>query len=176
MGTLWSLEPVGETRFPSSSGDHVLVASDADFLWFVDQALTAMTAILRQLGDELANTRPELDGANTPYAVLTHCLGVMEYWGGAVVAGRPIERDRPAEFRAEGRVCDLAVRVTDARHRLEGDIAVMEPSAPPRHAGDPEDSDLPYAKTQGGVLLHILEELYQHLGQMEISRHVLLAR
>jgi hypothetical protein len=33
--------------------------------------------------------------------------------------------------------------------------------------------DLPYA-TKGGVLVHILEELYQHLGQMELTRDVLL--
>src|SRR5205807_5775164 len=70
----------------------VLVVSDADFLWFVDQALDAMVRIVRELGDD-ANRRPELPGANSPYAILYHSLGVMEYWGGAMVAGRTIERD-----------------------------------------------------------------------------------
>jgi hypothetical protein len=153
----------------------VLIVSDADFLWFVDQALDAMVAILGDLGDDLANTRPELEGANSPFAILTHCLGVMEYWGGHMVAGRPITRDRAAEFRAEGRGDELAGRVTAARRRLEDDMDGMDGTAPTRHVADPEDADLPYGKTQGGVLLHIVEELYQHLGQMEISRDILLA-
>ncbi len=147
-----------------------------DYLWFVDQALDEMVRIVRELGDETASTRPQLPGANSPYAILTHCLGVMEFWGGYMVANRPIERDRDAEFRAAGRVDDLVERTAAARDRLEADIAAGDPSAPPRH--DPvyrEDADTPIGKTQGGVLMHILRELTQHLGQMEVSRDVLLA-
>jgi hypothetical protein len=32
---------------------------------------------------------------------------------------------------------------------------------------------VPYARAKGSVLLHILEELFQHLGQMELSRDIL---
>jgi len=70
------------------------VISADDFLWFVDEALNGMVAIVSELGDEGANRRPDLPGANSAYAILFHCLGVMEYWGGQVVAGRTIERDR----------------------------------------------------------------------------------
>jgi hypothetical protein len=80
----------------------VLSVSNDDYLWFVDLALDAMLAILDQLGDVDANRRPVLVGANSPYAIVTHCLGVMEFWGGHAVAGRRIERDRDAEFRAPG--------------------------------------------------------------------------
>ena len=76
----------------------MISVSTSDFLWFVDHALDEMVGILRGLGDDLANRRPDLDGANSPYAILTHCLGVMEYWGGWMIAGREIERDRDAEF------------------------------------------------------------------------------
>ncbi len=75
-----------------------------DFLWFVDEALDGMVGIVVELGDDLANRRPDLPGANSPYAILFHCLGVMEWWGGVAVAGRPVERDRDAEFRATGPV------------------------------------------------------------------------
>jgi hypothetical protein len=34
---------------------------------------------------------------------------------------------------------------------------------------------VPYARAKGAVLLHILEELFQHLGQMEITRDALMA-
>jgi len=100
----------------------------------------------------------------------------MEFWGGFMVAGREIVRDREAEFRAEGRVVDLVAGVTGARRQLEEDIAGREPLSPPRHDCDPGDEDLPCSKTQGAVLLHILEELLRHLGQMEISRDVLVGR
>jgi uncharacterized damage-inducible protein DinB len=134
-----------------------------------------MAAILRQLGDDTANRRPDLEGANSPYAILNHCLGVMEYWGGYMVAGRAIERDRDAEFRAKGPVAELLLRTADARRQLEADLSVAEPMAAPRSAPNPRDADLPFGKTQGAVLLHIFEELTQHLGQMQLTRDVLLS-
>jgi hypothetical protein len=146
-----------------------------DFLYFVDEALEGMVTVVTELGDELANRRLDLPGANSPYAVLYHCLGVMEYWGGAMVAGRNIERDRDAEFRATGDVSDLVRRTRQARRQLDADLADLEPLAPPQGTPQPEDADLPLARTQGGVLMHVYEELAQHRGQMEVTRDVLRA-
>lgn len=146
-----------------------------DYLYFVDEALEGMVAIVTELGDELANRRLDVPGANSPYAVLYHCLGVMEYWGGALVAGRSIERDRDAEFRSVGRADELVGRTRDARRQLDADIADLQPFAPARGTPEPEDVDLPLARTQGGALVHIYEELAQHRGQMEVTRDVLRA-
>jgi hypothetical protein len=146
-----------------------------DFLSFVDEALEGMVAVVTDLGDELANRRLDLAGANSPYAILYHCLGVMEYWGGAMVAGRTIERDRDAEFRASGPVNELVRRTRQARRQLDADIADLEPPAPPRGTPEPEDANLPLGRTQGGVLMHVYEELAQHRGQMEVTRDVLRA-
>jgi hypothetical protein len=143
------------------------------WLWYVDEALDQMTAIVVGLGDDLASTRPDLPGANSPYAILTHCCGVLEGWGGEAVAGRRIERDRAAEFVATGPVADLEARVAAARVRLRADLAALDWDAPPRGPVDPQDVDLPLGRSQGGVLLHIYEELAQHLGQMEITRDLL---
>lgn len=151
------------------------VISTEDLLWFVDEALDAMISILETLGDEWANRAPDLDGANSPYAVVTHCLGVLEYWAGYVVAGRSIERDRDAEFVARGDVADLVIRVRRARQQLGRDLDAMDPWAPPRGRPEPEDAELPLARTQGGAAVHVYEELAQHLGQLEITRDVLLA-
>jgi hypothetical protein len=153
------------------------VIETEDFLWFVDEALDGMVAIVEQLGDRLANQRPDLPGANSPYAILTHCLGVMEFWAGHVVAGRTVERDRAGEFAATGAVADLVSRVRRARVRLERDLAEVEPLARPRcplEAGG-EDAGLPIARTQGGALVHVYEELAQHRGQMELTRDLLQA-
>lgn len=144
-----------------------------DYLFFVDEALDGMVAIVGELGDELANLRPDLPGANSPFVILTHCLGVMEYWAGHVVAGRADQRDRDAEFRATGAVADLVERTRRARRQLGADLADADPFAPPRHPPDRRDAELPLARSQGGALLHVYEELAQHRGQMELTRDVL---
>lgn len=148
-----------------------------EFLRFVDEALAAMTAIVEDLGDDLANSRPDVEGANTPYAILTHCLGVLDFWGGHVIAGRPVVRDRDGEFAARGRVADLVARARRARTRLHADLTGIDPTAPPRGAvgpGRPRRRD--FATSQGVAALHLYTELAQHLGQMQVCRDVLRAR
>ncbi|MGH3855902.1 MAG: DUF664 domain-containing protein [Pseudonocardiaceae bacterium] len=144
-----------------------------DYFAFVDDALDGMVNIVSELGDDRANRRPDIPGANSPYVILTHCLGVMEYWGGHIVAGRPITRDRAEEFRAAGPVGALVERAGRARQQLRADTANVDPFAPPRGAPRPEDVELPLGRTQGGALVHIYEELAQHRGHMELTRDLL---
>ncbi len=143
---------------------------------YVDRAVEAMADIVGDLGDDLANTRPGLPGANSPYAILRHCLGVIEFWGGQVVAGRTVDRDRQAEFRASGAVAGLIADAQEAQRRFRADIVTADPKA--RSMGDhlttgPDELEL---TSQGHALLHIMEEVCQHLGQMEITRDLLRQR
>jgi hypothetical protein len=142
-------------------------------LAIIGESLSSMTEILRGLGDELANTRPDLPGANSPYAIVFHCVGVIEHWAGSVIAGLRIPRDRAAEFTATGRVDDLITRVDDVRARLpewvnvalrEGirDRTVIGSTRPEAATATPE-----------WVLIHVVRELAQHLGQLELTRDVL---
>jgi hypothetical protein len=151
--------------------DGTVAAPVEHVMWFVDNALDQMAVILRDLGDGPANQRPALEGANSPFAILTHCLGVMEFWGGFTVAERAIERDRAAEFVATGTVSDLLTRASAARRQLEADLEGLESSATPFG----RQGEVPYDTAKGTVVLHILEELYQHLGQMELTRDLLMA-
>jgi hypothetical protein len=147
-----------------------------DLLLFCDRAVREMGEILLMLGDERANERPDLAGANSPYAILTHCLGVMEYWIGALVVGRPDHRDRDAEFVATGPVAPLVERSREAIARLHDDVAGLDlaasvegaPAKPWMAPGRPF--------TRRAALVHVLEELVQHHGHMEITRDLLLAR
>ncbi len=69
----------------------------------------------------------------------------------------------------------LLRRTEQARRRLHEDLVDFDAWAAPagvqRNAADPN----PYTEAKGAVLLHILEELFQHLGQMEITRDALEA-
>jgi Protein of unknown function (DUF664) len=157
------------------AGPAPVAVSAEDYLWFVDLALSEMAAIVDGLGDDLANRRPPFRGGNSAYVILTHCLGVMEYWGGATVAERPVQRDRTAEFSARGEVAPLLRRTQQARRRLREDIVGIDAQATPVSVRRDPDDPVPYTEAKGAVLLHILEELFQHLGQMEVTRDALVA-
>ncbi|TQS30824.1 DinB family protein [Microbispora sp. KK1-11] len=146
-----------------------------DYLYFACRALDGMAGIVAELGDDLANVRPPFPGANSPHALLTHCLGVVTYWAGALVAGREVVRDRDAEFAAAGPVGPLLERAAAVRDRLALDVRAARPAEPLR--GTPPAAFLGPARelTQGAALLHVYEELAQHHGQMEILRDWILA-
>ena len=143
------------------------------YLRFCDEAVTGMRDIVVELGDDLANRRPGLPGANSPVQILTHCLGVMGHWAGAVNRGRDVPRDRDAEFRAVCRVAELEARVEEARSQFHEDVAAAEVSAVP--AGGRDDLYTRGLGTQGAVLMHVYEELAQHRGHLDLTRDVLRA-
>jgi hypothetical protein len=147
----------------------------SDFLWFVDRTLDRMVEILRELGDDRALERPGPPQTNSPYVIASHCVGVMRWWGGHLVGGRSVVRDRAAEFVATGSVASLIAQIDEARADLARDVAGAEFGAPLRNPASALDATLPLGRSQGGALFHLYEELSQHLGQMEISRDVLLA-
>ena len=149
------------------------MVTDEEYLYFVDRALDGIAAILDDLGDELANVRPDLPGANSPYAIVTHCVGVVDYWVGHLVAGRPVERDRPAEFTAAGAVKELVERVEAVKRGLRADLAQSESAASLRVEPPAEYLATKPDLTQGAALLHVYEELAQHHGQLEITRDII---
>jgi hypothetical protein len=153
----------------------VITLSVDDFLWFVDEALAQAVSAVEALGDDLVDQRPDLPGANAPFAIVTHLLGVMEWWGGHAIAGRPVQRDRDAEFVATGTVAELLERIRAARAQLAIDLRSLDPTAPPRGNLDPADAALPLGRTQAGVALHLYEELAQHLGHLQLTSDLLRA-
>src|SRR5262249_19745928 len=58
-----------------------------EFLPYITGALDGMVQIVEALGDERVNLRPNnMPNTNSPFAILTHCLGLTRYWIGAVLA------------------------------------------------------------------------------------------
>jgi len=140
------------------------------YLKFCDEALVAMRDIVTDLGDDLANRRPDLPGANSPFQVLTHCLGVCAAWASTTNLDRPVPRNRAAEFTATGPVARLAADTDRLREDFASWVRAATPDDPP---AKPDRQD-EYA-TQGEVLLHVYEELAQHRGQLEVTRDLLRA-
>jgi hypothetical protein len=163
-----------------SGGEGPVIVSATDYAWFVDRALEKMAEIVAQLGDELSLRRPPFRDANSPFGILSHCLGVVEFWGGAAVAGRPVGVERTARFDSVGRVSDLVRRTEHARRRLREDLVGLDSAAPLADAASaatarPELPAVPYGELKGAALVHVLEELFEHLGQMEVTRDALVS-
>src|SRR5699024_7039216 len=111
--------------------------------------------LVETLGEEALSRRPDLEGANSVYALITHCCGVMERWGGETIAGREITRDRAAEFTATGTIGQLEELVAAQLRRWREDLAGYQPDEVPRgpverYEGEPE------VITQGFVVLHVI--------------------
>ena len=137
--------------------------SSEEFLQFCDKALDAYAGILRDLGDDLVCVRPDLPGANTAFGLTAHVVGVMGFWARTTNLGV-----------ATGTVDQALALLAFGRSRLHEDVADAadfraRPTKPP-----PDRPDDEYA-TQGAVLLHVYEELAQHVGQLEIIRDALRA-
>lgn len=129
--------------------------------------LDEMIEAVSGLDDETANAVPDLPGANSAYQILTHCLGMARQWTAEHILGEPTGRDRAAEFGVTGDVAELVARARATREQLAADLARMEPGMPvPGRPG----TDSFWSHDVEGILLHVLEELCQHLGHLEITR------
>lgn len=138
----------------------------------VDRALNGMAVTLRGLGDELVNVETGLPGGNTAYQIVRHCCGVLEFWGGQVLADRPITRDRPAEFTSSGTVGELLARVEQQRAAFHSDLNGFDGDSLPRGSLDERSMDPDEVRTQGGILMHVYEELVQHRGHLDLTADI----
>ena len=144
-----------------------------EFLPYINDALDGMVQIVETLGDERINLRPNnMANTNSPFVILTHCVGLTRYFVGAALAGRQVHRDRDAEFRAQGTVAEIRQAVRELQQQLQEDIKHVrgdQPLAFPDAVRPPQRT-----WTQGRFVLQCYKELAQHHGHMELTRDVML--
>ena len=146
-----------------------------EFLTYINGALDGMVQIVEALGDERVNLRPnDMPHTNSPFAILTHCVGLTHYWIGAVLAGRQVQRDRDAEFRAQGTVAEIRQAVRTLQQQIPEDIKHVRGDQPSAFLAAVRQPQITW--TQGRFLLQCYKELAQHHGHMELTRDVLLGR
>lgn len=148
-----------------------LTASTADT--YVRWAYQQILDVADRLGDASVNERPPGPATNTVTHLITHCCGVSEFWLGHVGLGRPSSRDRDSEFTATATVAELhalvdatVVQISSDLRSLETGKASAETYEGRQFLQDGDDSD-------ASLVLHVIEELYQHLGQMELTADAL---
>jgi len=120
------------------------------------------------------NSTPDLPSANSIFQIVTHCLGVAGYWMNHIILAEPSHRDRDAEFTASGTLAELHAGVdqflTELPTLLQSVHAAPEIDAT---AALPSGGEQRWPMTNAGVLLHVIEELFQHAGHAEITADLL---
>ena len=100
---------------------------------------------------------------------------MTEFWIGHVALGRPTDRDRESEFSRTATLAELRALVDGTLAQIREDLAAIDEERTQAdrtgrqflEGGDESD---------GAIVLHVLEELYQHLGHMELAADALAVR
>ncbi len=151
----------------------MLVQLDEEtLLGYLRRGFDGLLAVVDRLDHERLNARPHGPSTNSVAALVVHCCGVTEYWLGHVGLGRASDRDRDAELRATATADDLRVLVARTLAQAEADVArLVREGGQARHLDVREP--LPGATTDATLVLHVLEELFQHLGHAELTADAL---
>lgn len=142
---------------------------------YIRHAFRQMLEVADRLGDGKVNDRPLGPDTNAVAALVVHCCGVTEFWIGHVALGRPSHRDRESEFSTSATVAELHAMVDATLVRVSEDLVAIDAGkTQPDRTGRQflEGGD----ESDGAIVLHVLEELYQHLGHMEIVADALMIR
>lgn len=146
------------------------------FLGVAAELLDGVDAALDTLDDSTVNGSPVPGTVNSPFALVAHIHGMAQFWGGAFAAGEDLPpRDRDAEFEATGTVDEAHLLTAELRDRLPGwaTVAVTD-GIRNRSAKGTSRKDAAFV-TPEWVLDHMLREMSQHLGHLEVCRDILLA-
>ena len=152
-------------------------ADGDDVLAFIGLAFDRMMAKAVALGPRVSE-RPNIDDANSVFALVVHCVGVTEWWLGHAIVGRTVHRDRDAEFASSGTVEDLQELVGGFRSRLPElvDQAVRTPVPRSAYLESATADNRCWPWTTASICLHVVEELFQHAGHVDITADLLAPR
>jgi hypothetical protein len=139
---------------------------------YVRQALAGMHRALDRFDDDTVNRRPHGDTTNSGAVLIVHACASSRYWFEHIGLGRPVARDRPSEFTARATIAELHALLDTTAERL--DRLARELDAGPT-ALDHELRDRLWGgdRSDAALVLHALEELFQHLGHLELTADAL---
>ncbi|MET0727980.1 MAG: DUF664 domain-containing protein [Acidimicrobiales bacterium] len=135
---------------------------------YVHLAFRQMLAVVDRLGDAKVNERPISSRTNAVAPLVVHCCGLAEFWLGHVGLGRDSDRDRDSEFTATATVEELHTAVDVALRQIDADLAALEAGAESPHAAHRAALFGEEDRSDAALVLHVIEELFQHLGHCEI--------
>jgi hypothetical protein len=146
------------------------------YLTTMNELRDQMKSVLEGLPEEALDWRPiEGEGelaTNSLGVIVTHSAGSGTYLIKEVIGGQPVHRDREAEFATR------RVNASTLKARLDGAVKIVEEVLSPLKESQMEE-DRKYRDRTAKVrwiILHVIEHLAQHLGHMQLTRQLWLAR
>jgi hypothetical protein len=135
---------------------------------YFSHAFGGLHKVLDRLDDDTVNQRPQGWGTNSVAGLVVHCCELAPSWLATPGLGRETTRDRQAEFGATASIADLRTRIDAAR---DATLALVDDFVVGPTALDHElRAFLPGGDhSDGALVIHVLEELFQHLGHMEVT-------
>lgn len=143
---------------------------------YIRKAAAGYLSALDRFDDTTVNQTPPGPDTNSGTVIVTHAWGAARYWIDHVGLGRPTERVRDDEFTAVSTVADLKSLVSTTADGLAESVVQFDagPTGTQHEGrgrlaeenGEPDGSD-------GSIVIHVLEELYQHLGHLDLTADAL---
>ena len=146
------------------------------YLTTLNELQDQIKSLLEGLPQEALDWRPiqgegEL-ATNSLAAVITHLAGSETYFMKEIIGRQPIQRDREAEFVTRG------VNVSALKTQLEAAAKSAEEVLSPMTEGQLEEGRK-FRDRQVTVrwsILHVIEHTAQHVGHMQLTRQLWLAK
>jgi uncharacterized damage-inducible protein DinB len=144
---------------------------------YIRKQISDIHASLKGLSDEQLNQSPDVPGANSGYVVASHVLGNVRAWVLGIACGQPLGRDRPAEFASSGTYEAFGKAAHALSSEIDEALAGLDPSTlddrfvPAQELwGEGESNEI----SRREALAHVLEHASMHLGQIQLTRDMLL--
>lgn len=141
---------------------------------YLRHAFDQLLGVADRLGEPAMNARPLGPSTNSVASLVLHGCGVTEFWLGHVALGEPTTRDRDAEFTRTASLDELHHLVATTLDRATSHVHRLEAGEGTDEGGREGRSLLAGVTSDASVVLHVLEELYQHLGHAELAADALL--
>ncbi len=151
-----------------------MIALSADTIGhYLRHAFTGMERVLDRVDDATVNVRPPGWGTNSIAGLIVHCCELAPSWFATPGLGRETTRDRDSEFTATATVAELRARIATSCAAATA-LAAELSSASQTAIDHPLRDFLPGSDhSDGALVVHVLEELFQHLGHMEVTADAL---
>lgn len=141
---------------------------------YLRHAFAELLGVADRLGEVKVNERPLGPHTNSVTGLIMHCCGVAEFWLGHVGLGRPSQRDRDSEFTQTATLAELHRAAGVTLRQIETDLEQIAASADSEFVAGRQfllDGD----ESDGALVVHVIEELFQHLGHAELAADALLS-
>lgn len=146
--------------------------SPATVRHYLDHVFDGMEKVLDRVDSDQVNELPGDWSTNTIAGLVVHCCELAPSWFETPGLGRDSERDRESEFTTTASVTDLRARIADSRGRCH--LLVEEFDVGPTALDHEFRAFLPGGdRSDAALVIHVFEELFQHLGHMEVTADAL---